>query len=210
MVFAYIRVSTTTQDVQNQKFVILEFCNREGLKIDQWLEISVSSRKSTKERRIDELLETVNPGDCIIVSELSRLGRSVGQIAIMVAELNQKGVSLICLKEGIRSDRNGYDMTSKVQITMFSLLAEIERDLISMRTKEALAARKASGMKLGRPEGKGKSKLDQYKEEILALLANGSTKVWIAKRYGTTPGNLSHWLKRIKEESGGEHETNRN
>lgn len=129
MIFAYIRVSTAAQDVQNQKYVILEFCSREELKIDRWLEISMSSRRTTKERRIDELLETVNTGDCIIVSELSRLGRSVGQIAIMVSELAAKGVGLICLRENIHSDRNGYDITGKIQITMFSLLAEIERDL---------------------------------------------------------------------------------
>ncbi len=199
MNYAYVRVSTSVQEIQNQKYAILEFCNKEGLKIDQWLEISMSSRRTTKERRIDELLSIVNAGDCIIVSELSRLGRSVGQISMIVTALTGKGVNLICLKENIRSDKNGYDITSKIQITMFSLLAEIERDLISQRTKEALAARKASGMKLGRPEGKGKSKLDKYDAEIQAFLNNGSTKTWIAKRYGVSLSNLHHWLNRRSE-----------
>jgi DNA invertase Pin-like site-specific DNA recombinase len=197
---AYLRVSTDQQELKNQKFAILQFCQREGIQIDDWLEVTVSSRKSIKKRKLDQLLESVSPGDRIIVSELSRLGRSVGQIAMLVAELIDAGIGLVCIKEGIRTG-NGkkLDITSKVQITMFSLFAEIERDLISERTKEALAARKAQGVKLGRPKGKGKSKLDQHREEIQALLANGSTKAWVAGYFKTSQSNLYNWLK--KEES---------
>jgi len=87
-------------------------------------------------------------------------------------------------------------MENKIVLTMFAMITEIERDLISERTKEGLRARKAAGVKLGRPKGPGKSKLDQHKEEIEALLANGSTKTFVAKRYGTSVPNLYNWLKR--------------
>ena len=87
-------------------------------------------------------------------------------------------------------------MESKIVLMMFAMISEIERDLISERTKEGLRARKAAGVKLGRPKGPGKSKLDQHREEILALLTNGSTKIFIAKRYGTSVPNLYNWLKR--------------
>jgi DNA invertase Pin-like site-specific DNA recombinase len=91
---------------------------------------------------------------------------------------------------------NGDDIQSKVMRTLLGLFAEIERDLISARTKEGLAAAKASGKRLGRPKGPGKSKLDEHKEEIIALLKNGSKKVFIAERYGVTPATLTNWLKR--------------
>jgi len=197
---AYLRVSTDQQELKNQKYAILEFAQRESIQIDDWLEISISSRKSVKARRIDDLLGMVEPGDKIIVSELSRLGRSVGQIVILVNNLIEKKIGLVCIKEGIKTGNGGkLDITSKVQITMFSLFAEIERDLISERTKEALTARKVQGVKLGRPKGKGKSKLDQHREEIFALLANGSTKAWVAGYFKTSQSNLYNWLK--KEES---------
>lgn len=140
-------------------------------------------------------LKSANPVTGSSYLSFSRLGRSVGQIAMLVADLIDQNIGLICIKEGIKTGKN-LDITSKVQITMFSLFAEIERDLISQRTTEALAARKAQGVKLGRPEGPGKSKLDQYREEIQAFLNNGSTQVWIANRYQTTPSNLSNWMKR--------------
>ena len=200
MNYAYVRVSTEQQTVQNQKYAVLEFCNREGMKIDQWLEISMSSRKTTKERRIDELLSIVNAGDCIIVSELSRLGRSTGQVIQIIEGLSAKSVSFISLKENINViSGKEIDPFTKMFITFIATFSELDRNLISMRTKEALAARKASGMKLGRPEGKGKSKLDQYDAEIQAFLNNGSTKTWIAKRYGVSLSNLHHWLNRRSE-----------
>lgn len=192
---AYLRVSTDQQDLKNQKYEILEFCQRENITIDDWLEISMSSRKSAKARRLDELLEVCEPGDRIIVSELSRLGRSVGQIAMLVNDLVRKSIGLICIKEGIRLNGKP-DITTKVQVTMFSLFAEIERDLISQRTREALAARKAQGMKLGRPKGPGKSKLDKHRPEIEALLAVRSKKAWIAERFGVAKSTFYNWLRK--------------
>ena len=125
--------------------------------------------------------------------ELSRLGRSMLEIMEMLSILNQKGVCVYSVKGGWELN---VSIQSKVMAMAFSIAAEIERDLISKRTKEALRARKASGVKLGRPKGPGKSKLNQYREEIEALLKNGSTKSYVAQKYGTTLPNLYNWLKK--------------
>ena len=163
---AYLRVSTGKQDLNNQKLEILEYGRRHSIHVDDFIEIEISSRKSTKQRRIDELMSKLESGDSLIVSELSRLGRSVGQVVTFVDTLIKSGVRLMAIKESI--DINGErNMQAKVMITMFSLFAEIERDNISERTKQGLAAAKAKGKKLGRPEGSlGKSKLDG-KEQII-------------------------------------------
>jgi DNA invertase Pin-like site-specific DNA recombinase len=196
-IIGYVRVSTDGQDLQNQKLAILDYAHEHKLSIDEFIELQMSSGKSTKERRIDELLRKLSDGDILIISELSRLGRSVGQVVKTIDELIKKHIHVICLKERIDLKANGEkDIQSTVMITMFSLFAEIERKLISMRTKEALQARKAQGIKLGRPKGIGKSKLDVHKEEITALLNNGSTKTFVAKRYETTLVNLCLWLKK--------------
>src|SRR3989304_5595229 len=158
---AYVRVSTDGQDNQNQKYEILNYCDRERWQVDKWLELEISSRRSTKERRIDELISVLQAGDRLIISELSRLGRSTGEVIQLVKELTTRGVEFVAIKQRLRINaKNGQDITSKVMVTMFSLLAELERDLISDRTKIALAHIKAKGKKLGRPKGPGKSKLD--------------------------------------------------
>ena len=159
---AYLRVSKDSQDVNNQRLAILDFARTHRITVDDFVEISVSSRRTTKERRIDELLERLSEGDTLMVAEISRMGRSVGQIISTVDALIRKRVRFIAVKEGIDLAGNGeQDINSKVMITMFGLFAEIERDLISMRTKEGLAAAKAAGKQLGRPKGAlGKSKLD--------------------------------------------------
>ena len=193
-VIGYVRVSTDSQYTENQRLAVLEWANRENVAVDDWIEAQASSRKSTAARRIDELMERVSDGDTIVVAELSRLGRSVGQIAILVAELVDRGIRLVCIKESITIDGD-QDMQSKVMVTMFSLFAEIERDLISERTKEGLARARAAGKLLGRPKGPGKSKLDGFEAEIRTKLKMGVPRKWIAADYGTTAGNLRHWLK---------------
>ncbi len=105
----------------------------------------------------------------------------------------QKGINVYAVKGSWQLD---HSIQSKIVAMAFSMAAEIERDLISKRTKEALMAKKAAGVKLGRPKGSGKSKLDQYRLEIEALLANGSSQKFIANRYGTTETNLHHWMKK--------------
>lgn len=106
---------------------------------------------------------------------------------------SQKQINIYAVKGNWQLDNS---IQSKIVAMAFSIAAEIERDLISQRTKEALAARKKAGIKLGRPRGVGKSKLDQFRPEIEALVANGSTQRFIAKRYDTTEANLSRWLKK--------------
>ena len=148
---AYVRVSTDSQDYQNQKFEILNYCDKSGLKVDKWLEVEMSSRRTAKERRIDELINCLNSNDRLLVSELSRLGRSTGEVIQLIKNLSDQKVEFIAVKQGFRiNSQNNKDMTSKVMVTIFSLLAELERDLISERTKMGLARAKASGKKLSR------------------------------------------------------------
>lgn len=133
---AYLRVSKNTQDVRNQKLAILEFAIKESIKIDHFMEITVSSRKSQKERRINLLLEQLSSGDTLIVSELSRMGRSVAEIITTIDILINREIRFLSVKESICLDGK-QSLQSKVMVTMFSLFAEIERELISIRTKEA-------------------------------------------------------------------------
>jgi DNA invertase Pin-like site-specific DNA recombinase len=197
-VWGYVRVSTDHQTTENQKLSILEYANQEKITVDNWIEANKSSRKSTKERRIDELLEKLAEGDTIIVSELSRLGRSVGQIAMIVDEILHRKVRIICLKENICLNGKK-DMQTKVMITMFSLFAEIERDLISERTKEGLARARAEGKILGRPKGSmGKSRLDGKEKEIKEFLNKGVNKANIAKIYGVSWPTIDNFIKTRK------------
>jgi DNA invertase Pin-like site-specific DNA recombinase len=158
-----------------------------------FFEEKVSGKISWKERKIKNIIDDLGEGDRLIVPELSRLGRSMLEIMEMLSIAKEKGIFIYAVKGGW--ELNG-SIQSKVMAMAFSIAAEIERDLISKRTKEALKARKAQGIKLGRPKGPGKSKLDQYREEIIALLKNGSTKAYVAKKYKTTPPNLYNWLKK--------------
>ena len=194
---AYIRVSTDDQDYRNQKFEILNYCDREDWKVDTWLELEMSSRQSSKERRIDELIDKLNPGDRLIVSELSRLGRSTGEVILLIKNITSIPVEFIAVKQGLRLNReNSQDITSKVIVTIFSLLAELERDLVSERTKIALARAKASGKKLGRPKRPGKSKLDERKKEIQHLLSKKVSKANIAKILGVSWSTLDNFIKK--------------
>jgi len=192
---AYLRVSKDTQDVRNQKLAILEFAQREKIEVKDYVEITVSSRKSTKERKIDLLLEKLETGDMLIVSELSRMGRSVGEIISTVDTLVKRKIRFIAVKENIRLN-GSQDIQTKVMVTMFGLFAEIERDLISMRTKEGLAAAKASGKKLGRRKGSlGKSKLDGREDEIKRLLDLDVSKASIAKITGVDRSTLYNFIR---------------
>ena len=141
---AYLRVSTRSQDLANQKLAILEFSQKRRFPIDQFIESRISSRKSPLERRIDEMLGTLQPGDRLLVSELSRLGRSLSQVIQIVETLVRRKIRFIAIKEGIEFDGK-QDLRTKVMIALFGLFAEVERDLISERTKEGLAAAKAKG-----------------------------------------------------------------
>ena len=196
-VIAYLRISTGAQDLNAQKLELHEYARRNDIKINDFIEVEISSRKSTKDRKIDKLLENLQAGDLLLVSELSRLGRSVGQIIQIVDALIKEQVRLVAVKESIKINGK-QNIQTKTMITMFGLFAEIERDLISERTKQGLAAARKSGKILGRPKGPGKSKLDEFKPEIEAMLKNGSSKTFIAKRYSTSLPNLYKWMKKNK------------
>lgn len=189
---AYLRVSTSEQDLQKNKADILSLANDKDLGRVRWVEETVSGRISWKKRQIATVLEELGAGDNLVVSELSRLGRSMLECMEILSIAVQKQVNVYAVKGNWRLDNS---IQSKIVAMAFSMAAEIERDLISQRTKEALAARKRAGQKLGRPKGSGKSKLDPYRPEIEALLANGSTQKFIARRYGTTEANLSRWIR---------------
>ncbi|HGO6693937.1 TPA: recombinase family protein [Legionella pneumophila] len=171
-IIAYIRASTDKQDLNNQKLEIFEFAKKNKLEVDDFIQMTISSRKTSKERRIDEMLSVLNDADTLIVTELSRLGRSTAEVIGLVNELIKKQVRVIAIKQNL--DMKQHDMTSKVMITLFSLFAELERDLISLRTKEALANKRAQGIQLGKPKGTiQKSKFDKDSVKIQELLALG-------------------------------------
>ncbi len=172
-VLAYVRVSSIKQDVDNQRLEILEYARKHDLKVDEFIEVELSSRRTEKERRIEELKEKLQSGDVLITTELSRLGRSTVEVLSLINALIQLKVRIIVLKQGLDIKGN-HDMQSKVMVTMFSLFSELERDLISVRTKEALASRKRRGMVLGKPKGTiQKSKFDANLDKIKELLGYG-------------------------------------
>ena len=195
---AYLRVSTRSQDLDNQKLAILEFSQKRRFPIDQFIESRISSRKSPFERRIDEMLGTLQPGDRLLVSELSRLGRSLSQVIQIVETLVRRKIRFITIKEAIEFDGK-QDLRTKVMIALFGLFAEVERDLISERTKEGLAAAKTKGKRLGRPKGAlGTSRLDGKEQDIRALLDKDVSKSSIAKILNVSRSALYHFIQTRK------------
>lgn len=194
-VIGYLRVSTQDQDLEKNKADILLFANERRLGHVEWVEEKVSGTKGWRTRELANAVESLKAGDWLIVPEISRLGRSTPDTLDVLAELRKKEVNVYAIKGAWTL--NG-TIESKVFLTMMALFSEIERDFISARTKEALKARKAAGVKLGRPRGPGKSKLDQYRPEIEALLKNGSTFSFIAARYNVVLTTVIRWIERNK------------
>jgi DNA invertase Pin-like site-specific DNA recombinase len=192
-VIGYLRVSTADQNLEKNKADILQLANQRDLGRVRFVEETVSGKGSWRQRKIAEVLDSLRANDALVVSELSRLGRSMLECMEILSVAAQKGINVYAVKGPWRLDQS---IQSKILAMAFSMAAEIERDLISQRTKEALRFKKAQGMKLGRPTGPGKSKLDAYRPEIEGLLANGSTQKFIARRYRTTEANLHHWLNK--------------
>ena len=194
----YIRVSTDQQDLQNQQHSILNYANKNALGKVEFIEVKMSSRKKDEDRKIDELFETLQAGDHLIVSELSRIGRSVVNVVTIVNQLIALGVNLHILKEQLFIKPNVQNPFTDFQINIFSAFAQLERDLISKRTKEALQARKAKGIKLGKPKGTIQGSIyDKDKEKIKELHSLGVTLTNISKKhlgYGTIK-SLSEYVK---------------
>jgi DNA invertase Pin-like site-specific DNA recombinase len=190
---AYLRVSTDGQDLEKNKADILHLANGKDMGKVEFIEEKVSGKVSWKERKIKAIIDKLQKNDNLIVPELSRLGRSMLDIMEILKIAKDKEINVYAVKGNWAL--NG-TLESKIVGMVFAMAAEIERDLVSSRTREALRARKAAGVTLGRPRGPGKSKLDKYKPEIEALLKNGSRQAYIAKRYGTTAANLCNWIKK--------------
>lgn len=192
---AYLRVSTNVQDLNNQKLAILDFARKEGFGVDEFVEITISSRRTQQRDQLMNTIEGLKKGDRLVVSELSRLGRSLGQVIAIVDSLVKRKVRFIAIKEGIRFEGK-QTLQSKVMVTLFALFSEVERDLISERTKEGLASAKAQGKLLGRPKGSlGRSKLEGREQEIQMLLEKGVSKASIAKITDVSRTNLLHFIR---------------
>ena len=182
--------------MQEQKQAILDFAQREKITISRFIEIFPSSQKSTKERKIDILLSQLEPGDTLIVSDISRIGWSVAEIIRIIDTLVKYGVRFVAIKEDIELNKEKQDLESQVMVSLFEMLASLESQLVSQRTKEALATAKEKGKKLGRPKGSfGKSKLDGREAEIKRLLALEVSKASIAKITGVSRSTLTHFIQ---------------
>ena len=184
-VLGYLRTSTDKQEINNQRLEILEYARKEDLKVSDFIEVQISSRKSVKDRRIDELLGKLQNGDTVIATELSRIGRSTVEVITIINELIKNGIDIVIVKQGLKINAgNKDDMTSKVMVTMLSLFAELERDLISHRTREALRSKKAQGQVLGKPKGTiQKSVYDKHRDRIVELLSLGLSVQKIAQKH---------------------------
>lgn len=178
MIYGYTRVSTELQNTENQKHEIQTFAKLQKIKVDKWVDEVISSRKSLKERQLGKLLKHLKKGDILIASELSRLGRNLLEVMGILQSCLEKDCQIWTLKENYKL---GADIQSKVLAFAFSLAAEIERQLISQRTKESLKRIKDEGKHLGRPHGFNYKKLDTKKEKIKELLNKQVSKAEIAR-----------------------------
>lgn len=171
-VIGYIRVSSDKQDLQKQEHLLLKYAQQHDLKVNEFINIEISSRKGTKERRIDELLAALNRDDILLVAELSRLGRNMFEVINIINELSEKGVEVVFVRQPELSTSGPH---RKLLLAIYSYFAEAEREFISMRTKQGLAAAKASGKKLGRPQGSRDKErvLDSHREQIKEYLQLG-------------------------------------
>jgi DNA invertase Pin-like site-specific DNA recombinase len=194
MIYGYIRVSTDKQTVENQRFEIREFCKRYDLVINKWIDETISGAKEIDKRKLGGLLNGLRKGDILICSELSRLGRNLLMIMSILNACMEKGVQVWTIRDNYRL---GNDINSKVLAFAFGLSAEIERSLISQRTKEALARMKAEGGHVGRPHGTKSMgmKLTGKGEQITRLLKRNVPKTEIAKKLGVHRSTLRRFLE---------------
>ena len=196
MVYGYMRVSTIKQDAESQKGKILEYAHNNKMIIEKMESETISSRAKLEDRAIYKLSQELKSGDTLLIAELSRIGRSMTEVFILVDMLVNKKVKVIDISKKIEFGNN---IQSKAILSALSLSAEIERDLISDRTKRGLAQAKANGKTLGRKKGSlGKSKLDSKRGEIVDLLKRGVSKASICKIVEVSRTGLDHWIKTRK------------
>ncbi len=192
MIYAYIRVSTSHQLGANQRFEISQYADKNGIEIDYWIEETISSTKNLEVRKLGRILKKLKSGDILISTELSRLGRNLLQVMSILHHCMDRDCQVWTIKENYKL---GCDIQSKVLAFAFGLSAEIERQLISQRTRESLARVKSEGRKLGRPVGFRFSHLGGEEENIYFLLKNGTTKAEIARIYGMHWTTVNRFVK---------------
>ena len=194
--YAYLRVSTDRQDVENQQHGILEYANAHGITNLQFVRDAASGKIKWRDREIGGLLKTLGPGDVIVFAEISRMARSTLQVLEILEYCMDHEITVHIAKQRMTLDES---MQSKITVTVLGLAAEIEREFISLRTREALAKRKKDGKILGRPKGPAPEvKLDKRADEILGYLEKGISKRAIAELVDCAPSTLYEWLKRRK------------
>lgn len=181
MIYGYIRVSTDKQCTENQRYEIEKYCMSNNVSVDSWVEETVSGTKGVEGRKLGRVLKRMKKGDILICAELSRLGRNLMLIMSILNRCMESGMQVWSIKDNYKL---GYDIQSKILAFAFGLAAEIERDLISQRTREALARKKAEGVVLGRPKGSKSAvkKLTRYEKDVRRMLQEGYTKSLIAKK----------------------------
>jgi DNA invertase Pin-like site-specific DNA recombinase len=192
MYYAYIRVSTDHQNTQNQQHEILTYTQNHHIQIDRWVSETISSRKPLAERKLGKLIKKLKKGDILIATELSRLGRNLLEIMGILQHCLEKGCQIWTLKENYRL---GADIQSKVLAFAFGLVSEIERQLISERTKNSLKRLKDEGKRLGRPLGSAYQKLYKKHNKIMQLLDKGVPKAEIARLMGCAWITLHRYIK---------------
>ena len=199
MIYGYIRVSSDKQTVENQRYEINSFCQKEHLNIDGWIEETISGTKNYNKRALGRLLKKVRKDDLIICAELSRLGRNLFMIMEILSLCMKKGCKVWTIKDNYRL---GDDIQSKVLAFAFGLSAEIERNLISQRTKEALALRKAQGIHVGRKYGSKNAvyKLTGKERLVKEMLVKGESKAVIARKLHVDRITLWRFLKQTDVE----------
>ena len=191
--YAYIRCSTNLQDTESQRFAVMEYCNSKRILIDEWVTETVSGSVHFKKRLLGELINKVQPNDWIICPELSRIGRSVYSTMEVLSILMNKKVHIHCIKENLDI---GDDLNSSILSFAFGISSQIERNLISQRTKDAMQKMKSEGRTLGRPKGSySSSKLDVHKEMIIDLLSKGVSLSSICKITSVTAPTLYSFIK---------------
>jgi len=197
MIYGYIRVSTDKQTVENQRYEINQFCERNIVVIDKWIEETISGSKNLQDRKLGKLLKKMRKGDILICSELSRLGRNLLMIMGILNECMNRDIQVWTIKDNYRL---GSDINSKVLAFAFGLSAEIERNLISQRTKEALARKRAEGVILGRPKGRksSKTKLTGQEKRIKELLDKKVSYSAIGRIVGVHRLTVSSFVKNGK------------
>ena len=193
-IYAYLRVSTDAQDVDNQKHGILEYANKHGLSKLIFVEDTVSGQKKWQLRKLGEMVRNAEKGDILIFAEISRMARSTLQVLEIMEHCTKAGIEVHVTKQNMILDQS---MSSRITVTVLGMAAEIEREFISIRTKEALAKRKAAGLPMGRPTGQAEVlKLDAKADEIADLMSKGVNKRSIAKIVDCSHTALYDWMDR--------------